>query len=358
MYRCVGCLVVSLVVFGSTLTPLFAQEVSTYPEVIAQEVEIDGGTFTLPATLEMPASEIPVPCVVMIAGSGPTDRNWNSAMMPGGTGSALLLAEALRHEGIGSIRYDKAGSGVNNTAIQGLTIQHYADEGIAAYRHLSTNPACGRIFVIGSSEGGLHALRVGVQLQGEEDWGGVITLSGMARSMLDTMIEQVRAGSELEGYPTEQIDEGLAVLRSALEGLPETATNPPDFSVFPDLQVFFEMLVASTVGEFELLRGLLFTDPAEVASGYSGPALVVSASHDMQIPVTDGDIIFAALPDARSVQRHITIENANHVYREEDRTIDDADDPTALLLAYWEEDRPLAPGFVEAIVAFINEVAP
>lgn len=356
MYRTIGHLLVSSFVLVSALTSL-AQEVPTYPEVVGQEVEVDGGTFTLPATLDFPAAENPVPCVVMMAGSGPTDRNWNSAMVPGGVGSALLLADALRQEGIGSIRYDKAGSGVNTIAMDGLTIQHFADEGIAAYRHLSANPACDRIFMLGNSEGGLHVLQVGVQLQGESDWGGVITLSGMARSMLDTLTEQVRAGAELEGYPADQIDAGLAVLRTALEGLPDTATNPPDFSVFPDLQVLFEMLAASTVGEFELLRGLLFTDPAEVASGYSGPALVVSATHDVQIPISDGDIIFAALADVGQVRRQLTIENSNHVYREETRSVSDVD-PTALMLAYWEEDRPLAPGLVEAIVAFVREVAP
>ena len=358
MYRCIGFLLASLLVLATAWTPLLAQEASTYPEVVAQEVEIDGGTFTLPGTLDLPAAETPVPCMVMMAGSGPTDRNWNSAMVPGGVGSALLLADALRQEGIGSIRYDKAGSGVNTIAMDGLTIQHYADEGIAAYRHLSAASACGRIFMLGNSEGGLHVLRVGVQLQGESDWGGVITLSGMARSMLDTMTEQVRAGAELEGYPAEQIDAGLAVLRTALEGLPETATNPPDFSVFPDLQILFEMMAASTGEEFELLSGLLFTDPAEVASGYSGPALVVSASHDAQIPISDGDIIFAALPDVGQVRRQLTIENANHVYREETRGIAEVEDPTVLMLAYWEEERPLAPGFVEAIVAFVREVAP
>jgi hypothetical protein len=359
MRRLLGCLTSIFCVFTLLSIPLSAQDDTGFPEVAGQQVEIDGGSFTSPGTLELPAAEGPVPCVVFIAGSGPTDRNWNSAMIPGGTGSALLLAEALRQQGVGSIRYDKVGSGVNATMIAGLTLQHFADEGVAAYRYLSGNSACGRLFVLGSSEGGLHALTAGRQLQEEPDFGGVITLSSMTRSMVHTMMEQVRSAAELEdALGTEEIDQGLEVLRAALEGLPETATNPPDFSVFPDLGVLFQTLAGSTAGEFDLLRDLLFAEPVEVANEYRGPALIVSATHDAQIPVSDGDLLFAALPDAGQVRQRVTIENASHVYRQETRSVDDVDDLTVLMLAYWEDDRPLAAGTVESIVAFIREVAP
>lgn len=356
MYRRTATFLSFLCLFVCT-TPVIAQDAAGFPEVASQDVSIDGGTFTLPATLELPEASEPVPCVVFMAGSGPTDRNWNSAMVPGGIGSARLLAEALRSEGIGSVRFDKTGSGANATQVQGLTVQQFADEGVAAYRYLSSNPACGRIFVVGNSEGGIHSLSVGSQLQGEADFGGVVTLSGAGRSLANTMIEQLDTASRLEGHSAEQIQAGLAVLRTALEGLPDTATNPPDFSVFPDYGIFFQSLIASTGGELDLLIGLMFTDPVALAGAYSGPALIVSASHDAQIPVSDGDLVFAALPDSGQIRRRVTIENASHVYREETRTIEDVENPTILMLAYWEEGRPLAPGAVEAIVSFIRDVS-
>ena len=51
------------------------------------------------------------PAIVFVAGSGPTDRNWCSPLLPGTNGSAKLLAEALANQGFVTLRYDKLASG-------------------------------------------------------------------------------------------------------------------------------------------------------------------------------------------------------------------------------------------------------
>ena len=48
----------------------------------------------------------PFPAVIMAAGSGPTDRNWNSPMIPGANGSAALFARLLTEAGFVALRYD------------------------------------------------------------------------------------------------------------------------------------------------------------------------------------------------------------------------------------------------------------
>ncbi|MEI7771080.1 MAG: hypothetical protein WCI67_13875, partial [Chloroflexales bacterium] len=53
----------------------------------------------------------PFPAVVFVAGSGPTDRDWNSPLIPGTNGSAALLAQALTERGYLTLRYDKRASG-------------------------------------------------------------------------------------------------------------------------------------------------------------------------------------------------------------------------------------------------------
>ena len=55
---------------------------------------------TMYGTLVRPAGAGPFPAVVMVAGSGPTDRDWNSPLLPGANGSARLIAEALATAGI------------------------------------------------------------------------------------------------------------------------------------------------------------------------------------------------------------------------------------------------------------------
>src|SRR6185312_10205357 len=69
------------------------------------------GSTTVSGTLVRPFGSGPFPAVVMVAGSGPTDRDWNSPLLPGSNGSARLIAEALARAGIASLRYDKRASG-------------------------------------------------------------------------------------------------------------------------------------------------------------------------------------------------------------------------------------------------------
>src|SRR5579862_7734936 len=90
-------------------------------------------------TLVRPFGPGPFPAVVMVAGSGPTDRDWNSPLLPGSNGSARLLAEALARGGIASLRYDKHASGLHARAnmqalIGKLSMHSHADELAGAVR--------------------------------------------------------------------------------------------------------------------------------------------------------------------------------------------------------------------------------
>ena len=80
---------------------------------VDEEVVIHGPGYVLPSTISLPATDGPVPCIVFFAGSGPTDRDWTSPLLPGTNGSGAQLAHELQARGVGSIRFDKVGSGVN-----------------------------------------------------------------------------------------------------------------------------------------------------------------------------------------------------------------------------------------------------
>jgi hypothetical protein len=101
----------------------------------------------------------------MVAGSGPTDRNWNSPLIPGSNGSARLLAEALAQAGIASLRYDKRGVGPHAREtlpllIGKVSMQSFVDEVAGAVRVMASQDYVrpGRIFALANSEGTLHAL--------------------------------------------------------------------------------------------------------------------------------------------------------------------------------------------------------
>src|SRR5512135_310615 len=112
----------------------------------SSEVSWSLDSTTVYGTLVRPSGPGPFPGVVMVAGSGPTDRDWNSPLLPGTNGSAGLLAQELARVGIASLRYDKRASGphVQETmpALVGkMSMQSHLDELAAAVRVLADQPA-------------------------------------------------------------------------------------------------------------------------------------------------------------------------------------------------------------------------
>jgi pimeloyl-ACP methyl ester carboxylesterase len=130
--------------------------------IVSEEVSFVAGGRTIPGTLVHPASGTG-PGLLLLAGSGPTDRDWNSPLLPGKNGSGRLLAEALAARGVTVLRFDKAFSGANHgLPIAELTLDTYRDEATAAL-DFPPRPSRGRsraVFVAGHSEGGIHATRL------------------------------------------------------------------------------------------------------------------------------------------------------------------------------------------------------
>jgi len=131
----------------------------------SSEVTWQLGETTLYGTLVRPVGPGPFPAAVMVAGSGPTDRDWNSPLLPGSNGSARLIAEALARAGIASLRYDKRASGPhareNMPALIGMvSMRSHSEELAGAVRTVASQEDvrgdC--IVALTNSEGALHAL--------------------------------------------------------------------------------------------------------------------------------------------------------------------------------------------------------
>jgi hypothetical protein len=80
---------------------------------------------------------------------------------------------------------------------------------------------------------------------------------------------------------------------------------------------------------------------------------VVSAENDAQVPISDGDNIFAALVGDARTKTRATIAAANHVYKQETRA-PKAMTPQEIGASYADEGHALAGGVVEAIASFVN----
>jgi hypothetical protein len=133
---------------------------------VDEPVSFQAAGMTVDATFRHPVGATsPVPAVLLIAGSGPTDRDGNSAVEPGPIDTIKTLADWLSQDGAASLRYDKLGSGQTGIGpfadkVDSVGITVYEQEAAAALKFLSRQPGVGdqRLAVFGHSEGALFAL--------------------------------------------------------------------------------------------------------------------------------------------------------------------------------------------------------
>jgi hypothetical protein len=326
-------------------------------ESMNEDVVISRPGYTLPSTIALPTGDSASPCVVFFAGSGPTDRDWTSPLLPGRNGSGAQLALALQARGVGSIRFDKVGSGVNMPRsadpadlkmLEVLSLAHYVDEALAAFDELANRDRCGKIFLLGHSEGSIHASSAAIAKQADPRCGGFISMSGPSRSLLDTAIEQLRAMRMQAGADAAVVDEALEAFHEAM--LRPEAPDP-DLSAIPEASGLWQATHAP--GQQVVARELILAEPLAALHAYRGRALVLSAANDAQVPGSDADRIFAALGSDPEHKTRVTIANANHVYKSETRAPSSIDQGE-ILAGYADDDHALADGLVDAIVGFVT----
>lgn len=328
---------------------------------VSEDVSTRRPGYTLPATIALPASDGASSCVVFFAGSGPTDRDWTSPLLPGTNGSGKQLALALQARGVGSIRFDKVGSGVNMPTsnapadlkmLDVLSLTHYVDEAEAAFDELATRDRCSKVFLLGHSEGSIHASSAAIAKQADPNFGGFISLSGPARSLLDTAIEQIRAMRMKAGSDASVVDKAIEDFRAAML---EPEAPAPDLSSLPEAAGLWQ--ATHDPQQQEVARELIFADPLAALRAYRHRALVVSAANDAQVPGSDADKIFAALASDAKAKTRVTVANANHVYKSETRA-PSMMSQSVVVAGYADDDHALADGLVDAIVGFVTAYEP
>jgi pimeloyl-ACP methyl ester carboxylesterase len=271
------------------------------------------------ATLVRPAGTGPFPAVVMVAGSGPTDRDWNSPLIPGPNGSARLLAAALGENGIASLRYDKRVAGPHAAEnfpvlIGKISMQAHLDELASAVRTLASQDFVdrSRIFALTNSEGGLHALNYQVH-DPAIPFAGLVLLAPPGRVMGAVARSQIVA--QLAGLPNgaalvEAYDAAIARFAAGQEVAPD-----------PDLPQGAQMLLQAlaTPANLPFARELWVADAAAWLAQVLAPVLVVIGKKDVQVDwQADGEALQHAAAGRAEVQ-FVFPENANHVLKHEPR---------------------------------------
>jgi len=231
-----------------------------------QEVQFASGSDTLYGTLLLPEGVTAPPAALLIAGSGPTDRNGNSPLLGLQVNTLASLARALADAGVASLRYDKLASGKTGTAGHSspdFDFNTFLDEALAAAAALTARPEidASRLLLVGHSEGGLFAELLAQQLP---SLSGLILAAPLGARALDTLRRQLTAqlDTALAARQLSQnaYDRLSADLDRTIASIRQNGTIPAGlFADAPDLRALF----APSIGAFFQQEDRY--DPAQLA---------------------------------------------------------------------------------------------
>ncbi len=311
---------------GFLLTSAFAAPAHPASE---REITAPGPNGPLGGTLAQADGENS-PIVLIIPGSGPTDRNGNG---PSGlnTDTYRMIADGLRSSGVSSLRIDKRGlfgsrSATDNPDMVSLDI--YGEDVRSWISVISQTIGAPCVWLLGHSEGGLVALNHAAAFP--DGICGLLLAAVPGRPLADVLRDQLAqnpANAPILGQAHRAI--------SALEAGRRLSVA----DLHPALQALFRP------GVQDFWIDLFSFNAPDALRTYGGPVLILQGTNDVQVGLTDSD----ALLSANGSAERVLLENANHVLKDV-RSADYFEN----LRTYANPEIPLHPAVVKAIVEFIK----
>lgn len=269
------------------------------------------------------------PIVLIVPGSGPTDRNGNNPMGVNANPYSML-ADELIEERISTVRIDKRGMFASRDAgdPNAVTPDIYAEDIRAWIDAIKAErgEGSGCVFLMGHSEG---ALMVSHAAAGRDDVCGLILVAGMGRPMGEVIREQLAANPA--NAPI--MDEALAALAELEAGRHVDVTN-----MNPALLPLFAPAVQ------DYLISVINLDPVDVLRAADKETLIVQGDRDLQVSVTDARL----LDGVRNTELRI-IDGMNHVLKAAPA------DREGNYATYAEPALPLAKDLVRRIRRFVKD---
>jgi pimeloyl-ACP methyl ester carboxylesterase len=292
----------------------------------AADITLETPTGKIHGTLQLPEAPAKCPVVLMHAGSGPTDRDGNTPLLPGKNDSLKMIAQGLAEEGIASVRFDKRGIAASAGALTSeadLRFDDYVDDVVAWIKLLQNDTRFSGVVVLGHSEGSLIGMGAANKASGLS---GVISVAGAGKPAYELIEEQ------LANEAKDIRDESHAIMEELKKGRTVEKVRSELMALFrPSVQPY-------------LISWFKYNPAVEIAN-LDVPVLILQGTTDLQVPVEDAQLLAKAKPDAKLA----IIDGMNHVLKEAPL------DPKANIAAYSNPELPLAPGFLEEIVSFVGE---
>ncbi|GAA6767423.1 alpha/beta hydrolase [Flavobacterium sp. CGRL1] len=273
-------------------------------------------------TLTVPDDVKKCPVALIIAGSGPTDRNGNNPMMK--NNSLKMLTEALAKNGIASLRFDKRGIGESKASTvteSSLVFENYTEDAKSWINFLKQDKRFTQLTVIGHSEGSLIGMIAGAKAN------KFISIAGAGESA-DKLLK-----SQISSKSNKQVEDMTFPIIDSLK-----AGNKVN-KVDPLLNSLFRASIQP------YLISWFKYDPQIEIKKLTVPVLIIQGNNDLQVSVKDAENLSQANKNAELV----IIDKMNHVLK----IIDG--DKQANIASYNNENLPVSETMVNKIVSFIKK---
>lgn len=251
---------------------------------------------TLYGTLELPSGNGPFALVLIHPGSGPTDRDGNSAM--GLKNDSLkMLAQGLSKEGFATLRIDKRGIAASVKAMtreEDVRFETFVNDVVAWSQKMSADKRFNRLVLLGHSEGALITLLAAQKVKPA----AYISLAGPGQNAADILLEQLKANPANPPALLEESQKAIAELRA---GRKVPKVSPVLLSVFrPSVQPY--------------ISSWFQYNPAQEIAKLECAVLVLQGTTDLQVSVKDADLLYAALEKNPS-KTILKLDGMNHILK-------------------------------------------
>jgi len=278
----------------------------------------------LKGSLFIPDTKKKFPVVVILAGSGPTDRYGNSiAGVKGDT--YKMMAQALAENKIGTFTYDKRGVAKSIRAYKSeaeLRFEDYVNDAVEWINYIKKDKRIGDIYIAGHSEGSLLAMLVVQKVK----LAGYISIAGPARG-INTII-------------SEQYGKQLPKAAKVVDSLFERMKNNQPLDTVPK---YLASMFRPSIRPY--MKSWMKYIPCDEIKKIKIPILIIQGVTDIQVEENEARLLKQCSPAAAMV----IIDSMNHVLKNAPL------DRTKNLATYMNPDLPLSDNLISSIAGFINK---